>query len=52
MNIAVIFIVFALVLFVLAAILTPAPTDPYRWRLIAAGLACYMASILFGSFKL
>jgi hypothetical protein len=43
-----ILVVFAFVLFVIAA-LAWAPTSPNWYRLIAAGLACYMASIIFGS---
>lgn len=39
--------VFAFVLFVLAA-LPYAPADPWRTRLIAAGLACWVAVSLFG----
>lgn len=42
-----ILLVFALVLFILAAIGIPNP--PQRWNLVAAGLACWVASILFGS---
>ena len=36
--------VFAFVLFVLAAIGVPNP--PNRWNLVAAGLACWVLSIL------
>lgn len=39
--------VFAFVLFVLAA-LPYSPADPWRNRLIAAGLACWVAVALFG----
>ena len=44
---ATILIVFALVFFVIAAAWNP---EPYRVRLIAAGLAAYMGSILVGRF--
>lgn len=40
-------LVFAFVLFVLAAVLYPPPAEPYRSRLIAAGLACWVTSQLF-----
>lgn len=40
-----ILMVFAFVLFVLAAIGVPTPP---RYNLIAAGLACWMAALLFG----
>ena len=43
-----ILVVFALVLFAIAAIWNPQP-QPWFARLVAAGLACYMASILFGN---
>jgi hypothetical protein len=43
---ATILIVFALVFFVIAAIWE----EPYRIRLVAAGLAAYMGSILIGRF--
>ncbi len=39
-------LVFAFVLFLLAAL---PMTEPYRVRLIAAGLACYVAAELFGA---
>jgi hypothetical protein len=44
-----ILVVFALVLFVIAAWGFPAQPNPPRWNLIALGLAFYMASILAGS---
>jgi len=44
---ATILIVFALVFFVIAALWEP---ETYRGRLIAAGLAAYMGSILVGRF--
>lgn len=52
MTLAIILVVFAFVFFSIAALWNPTPSEPYRGRLIAAGLACYMASILFGTFKL
>lgn len=42
-----ILLVFALVCFVLAAV-PYEPTDKYGWRLVAAGLAFYVAHALFG----
>ena len=47
-----ILMVFAFVLFAIAAIWNPAPTDPARTRLIAAGLACWSLAILLAGFKL
>lgn len=45
-----ILVVFALVLFAIAAIWNPQPQpSPWFGRLIAAGLACLAASILFGN---
>ena len=41
-----ILVVFAFVLFVIAAIPYP-PTSPYTEKLIAAGLACWVGSLLF-----
>ncbi len=38
--------VFAFVLFVLAAVLWVPLIEPHRWRLIAAGLACWVAASL------
>ena len=39
--------VFAFVLFVVSAWLSSAPTvDPWRWRLIPIGLACWVASVI------
>lgn len=42
--IALAFLIAALVLFIIAALGVPAG----RWNLVAAGLACYMASLLVG----
>lgn len=39
------FLIAALVLFILAAVPL---TEPHNHRLVAAGLACYMISLLFG----
>ena len=44
-NLHSILLVFAFVLFVLSVV---PPTQPYWNRLIGAGLACWVASILFG----
>jgi hypothetical protein len=44
---ATILIVFAFVLFAIAAVWNP---EPHRFRLVAAGLAAYVASILVGRF--
>lgn len=52
MKLDVIFVVFAFVFFCIAAAWNPTPGEPQRGRLIASGLACYMASILFGSFHI
>lgn len=41
-----ILLVFAFVLFVLAAVPYP-PSQPYAFRLVAAGLACWVGSLLF-----
>jgi hypothetical protein len=46
MNLQFILLVFAFVLFVLAALPFP-PSEPYWHRLIGAGLACWVASLLF-----
>ncbi len=46
MTVPLLCLVFAFVLFVLAAIPYP-PTEPYCSRLTAAGLACWVASLLF-----
>ncbi len=43
MNLRLILLVFAFVLFVLAALGVPTS----RYNLIAAGLACYIATLLF-----
>lgn len=40
--------VFALVFFLIAAGLWIPPVEPHRVRLVAAGLACWMAAIVFG----
>jgi hypothetical protein len=47
MNMHLLLLVFAFVLFVLAAI-PFTPTEPYWNRLCAAGLACWVAASLFG----
>jgi len=44
-SLSLIFVVFALVLAVIAAIFTT-PVEPHRLRLVAAALAFYFASIL------
>ena len=44
--------VFAFVLFAIAAIWGPASPEPTRPRLIAAGLACWVASDIFSGFHL
>jgi hypothetical protein len=46
-----ILMVFAFVLFAIAAIWNPAP-DPQRGRLIAAGLACWSLSIILSGWHL
>jgi hypothetical protein len=46
MNTSIILLVFAFVLFVIATF--PAPVEPYRFRLVAAGLAFMVAAQLFG----
>jgi len=44
-----ILIVFAFVLFVIAAVWNPAPPSPWFGRLVAAGLACWaLSKILLG----
>ncbi len=47
MNAHLVLLVFSFVLFVLAALPYP-PAQPWWNRLVAAGLACWIASILFG----
>jgi hypothetical protein len=47
-----ILMVFAFVLFAIAAIWNPAPPDPLRTRLIAAGLACWALAIILVGFHL
>jgi hypothetical protein len=42
-----ILLIFAFVLFVLAAFPYPDPYEPYRYKLVAAGLACWVGSLLF-----
>jgi hypothetical protein len=39
-----IFLTFALVLFLLAAVPWAPPYEPWRLRLVAAGLACWVAT--------
>lgn len=39
--------VFAFVLFTIAAFWNPAPPSPWFGRLVAAGLACWVASDIF-----
>lgn len=46
MSIAIILIVLALVLFGLAAFLWQPPAEPYRFRLVAAGLFFWVLYIL------
>lgn len=46
-NLHYVLLVFAFVLFVIAA-LPPAATSPWWSRLIAAGLACCVGAALFG----
>lgn len=46
-NLHFILLVFSFVLFVLSALPYP-PSEPYWNRLVGAGLACWVASILFG----
>lgn len=47
-----ILIVAAFILFLLAAIAWHPPVEPYRTRLVAAGLACWTLSILIGGVRL
>lgn len=51
MNASLILVVFAFVFGAIAAIWNPAP-DPNRLRLVAAALACYFLSLIFGNFHL
>ena len=44
----IILLVFAFVLFVIAAVWQPAPPSPWFGRLVAAGLACWVLSVLLG----
>ncbi len=46
-NLHFILLVISFVLFVLSALPYP-PSEPYWHRLVGAGLACWVASILFG----
>jgi hypothetical protein len=46
-----ILMVFAFVLFAIAAIWGPAP-EPHRGRLVSAGLACWALAIILVGFKL
>jgi len=41
-------VVLACVLFFVAAVAWPAPIEPYRTKLIAAGLFCWSLSTFFG----
>jgi hypothetical protein len=43
-----ILVVAAFVLFAIAAVAWTPPAEPWRTRLIAAGLACWVASTFFG----
>lgn len=52
MPLVLIFRVFAFVLFAIAAGWNPAPPSPWFGRLVAAGLAFWVASDLAGSFNL
>lgn len=45
-----ILMVFAFVLFAIAAIWNPPPEQRWGGRLVAAGLACWSLSIIFGGF--
>lgn len=47
-TLGVILMVAAFVLFLLSAVLWPPTVDPYRFRLVAAGLACWSLAILVG----
>ena len=40
-------VVLAVVLFFIAAVAWPAPVEPYRTKLIAAGLFCWSLSTFF-----
>ena len=51
-NLGTILIVAAFVLFLLSAIAWQVAVDPYRFRLLAAGLACWTLSILIGGVHL
>jgi hypothetical protein len=44
--IGLILLVFAFVLFTIAAVWQPAPPSPWFGRLVAAGLACWVLSVL------
>lgn len=46
-NLKLMLLVAAFILFVLSAVPYP-PSNPYWNRLVGAGLACWVASILFG----
>ena len=48
MGLGPVFIVLAMLLFGLAAFLWPPAIEPYRVRLIAAGLMCWALSLLVG----
>ncbi len=47
MNISLVLEIFAFVLFVIGAF--PASVDPYRVRLVSAGLAFWVAAYIFGA---
>jgi hypothetical protein len=42
-----ILVILAAVLFFLAAFAWPAPVEPYRTKLVAAGLLCWVVSTFF-----
>lgn len=48
MSLTIAFLIAALVLFVLATVGVPSPP---RFQLLAAGLACYIISLLVGQFS-
>jgi hypothetical protein len=52
MGLGSILIVLAMLLFGLAAFLWPPLVDPWRLRMIAAGLMCWTLSLLVGGLRL
>ena len=52
MGLGPILMVLAMLLFLLAAFLWPPAIEPYRVRMIAAGLMCWTLSLLVGGARL